>query len=117
MHLGPPLLPRREGLSGPPSHMLATLTLATAGEEGVDMNLEQLSTMTLAAGEEEEVVVNLEPPMLHGREGLSGPPSNDTSLETSIDQVTNGAHLYSLLEARSMQLAFGYLMIMLRPKP
>ena len=86
MHLGPPLLPRREGLSSPPSDMLATLTLATTGEEEVDMILEPLSTMALDAGEEGEV---------------------DTSLETSIDQVTNGAHLYSLLEARSMKLAFG----------
>ena len=86
MHLGPPLLPRREGLSSPPSDRLATLTLATAGEEEVDMILEPLSTMALDAGEEGEV---------------------DTSLETSIDQVTNGAHLYSLLEARSMKLAFG----------
>ena len=86
MHLGPQLLPRREGLSSPPSDRLATLTLATAGEEEVDMILEPLSTMALDAGEEGEV---------------------DTSLETSIDQVTNGAHLYSLLEARSMKLAFG----------
>ena len=86
MHLGPQLLPRREGLSSPPSDMLATLTLATTGEEEVDMILEPLSTMALDAGEEGEV---------------------DTSLETSIDQVTNGAHLYSLLEARSMKLAFG----------
>ena len=86
MHLGPPLLPRREGLSSPPSDMLATLTLATTGEEEVDMILEPLSTMALDAGEEGEV---------------------DTSLETSIDQVTNGAHLYSQLEARSMKLAFG----------
>ena len=78
MHLGPQLLPRREGLSSPPSDRLATLTLATAGEEEVDMILEPLSTMALDAGEEGEV---------------------DTSLETSIDQVTNGAHLYSLLEA------------------
>ena len=78
MHLGPPLLPRREGLSSPPSDRLATLTLATAGEEEVNMILEPLSTMALDAGEEGEV---------------------DTSLETSIDQVTNGAHLYSLLEA------------------
>ena len=78
MHLGPPLLPRREGLSSPPSDMLATLTLATAGEEEVNMILEPLSTMALDTGEEGEV---------------------DTSLETSIDQVTNGAHLYSLLEA------------------
>ena len=86
MHLGPALLPRREELSSPPSEMLATLTLATTGEEEVDMILEPLSTMALDAGEEGEV---------------------DTSLETSIDQVTNGAHLYSLLEARSMKLAFG----------
>lgn len=86
MHLGPPLLPRREGLSSPPSDMLATLTLATTGEEEVDMILEPLSTMALDAGEEGEV---------------------DTSLETSIDQVTNGAHLYSLLEAQSMKLALG----------
>ena len=86
MHLGPALLPRREELSSPPSEMLATLTLATTGEEEVNMILEPLSTMALDAGEEGEV---------------------DTSLETSIDQVTNGAHLYSLLEARSMKLAFG----------
>ena len=86
MHLGPALLPRREELSSPPSEMLATLTLATTGEEEVDMILEPLSTMALDAGEEGEV---------------------DTSLETSIDQVTNGAHLYSLLEARSMKLALG----------
>ena len=86
MHLGPALLPRREELSSPPSEMLATLTLATTGEEEVDMILEPLSTMALDAGEEGEV---------------------DTSLETSIDQVTNGAHLYSQLEARSMKLAFG----------
>ena len=78
MHLGPALLPRREELSSPPSEMLATLTLATTGEEEVNMILEPLSTMALDAGEEGEV---------------------DTSLETSIDQVTNGAHLYSLLEA------------------
>ena len=86
MHLGPALLPRRVELSSPPSEMLATLTLATTGEEEVDMILEPLSTMALDAGEEGEV---------------------DTSLETSIDQLTNGAHLYSLLEARSMKLAFG----------
>ena len=86
MHLGPALLPRREELSSPPSEMLATLTLATTGEEEVDMILEPLSTMALDAGEEGEV---------------------DTSLETSIDQVTNGAHLYSLLEAQSMELALG----------
>ena len=86
MHLGPQLLPRREGLSSPPSDRLATLTLATAGEEEVDMILEPLSTMALDTGEEGEV---------------------DTSLETSIDQVTNGAHLYSLLEAQSMKLALG----------
>ena len=72
MHLGPQLLPRREGLSSPPSDRLATLTLATAGEEEVNMILEPLSTMALDAGEEGEV---------------------DTSMETSIDQVTNGAHL------------------------
>ena len=117
MHLGPPLLPRREGLSSPPSDMLATLTLATTGEEEVDMNLEPLSAMALAAGEEGEVAVNLEPPMLHGRQGLLCTSSNDSSLETSIDQVTNGARLYSLLEARSMKLAFGQFIIMLRPKP
>ena len=79
MNLGPPLLPRREGLSDPPSHVLSTMTLAATGE-----------------GENKIL---------------------DTSLETSIDQVTNGTHLYSLLRAHTMQLAFGYLMIMLRPKP
>ena len=114
MNLGPPLSPRREGLSDPPSHVLPAMALAAAGEE--------------------EYVMNLGPPLLPRREGLSGPPCHvlsamtlaaagegenevlDTSLESSIDQVTNGTHLYSLLRAHTMHLAFGCLMLKSRPK-